>query len=202
MSMYVTRAAMEAEAPGVYDLLPPQFRDRLPTEVSASPQNAMIFRASFGVMPRLVDDLFAMLRYIEGTQWPMWKLVAAFYLVEIRIGQSSVRQAGERIYSTMPWSPEVRSIADALRHASTAYFESHMRAPQSVAGCWHVEFESPSRIVIVDDTPYPCHVQEGVIAGICRAFAHQRPVYRLIEPHKAKRAGGTVTRYQVDFAPL
>lgn len=201
MSTYVTCAAMEAEAPGVYELLPAQFRDRLPAGVLASPQNAMIFRASFGVVPRLVDELFATLRYTEGTRWPMWKLVAAFYLVEIRIGQSSVRQAGERIYATMPWPPEVRSVADALRHTGAAYFESHMRAPPSVTGCWRVEFDGPTRILIADDTPYPCHLQEGVIAGICHTFGRQHPVYRLTEPGKAKRAGGTVTRYQVDFMP-
>ena len=36
MNKYVTRAEMEAEAPGVYNLLPPQFRDCLPADVSAS----------------------------------------------------------------------------------------------------------------------------------------------------------------------
>jgi hypothetical protein len=201
MSTYVTRAEMEAEAPGVYYLLPLQFRDRLPADVRASAQNAQIFRAAFGAMPRLVDDLFAKLGYFERMEWPMWKLVAAFYLVEVRIGQSTVRQAGEKIYSTMQWPPHIRSLADALRHIQTAYFESHLRAPASAAGCWRVELESPSHMVIADDTPYPCHVNEGVVAGICRTFAKQRPVYRLLEPEKAKRAGGTVTRYQIGFMP-
>jgi hypothetical protein len=192
---------MEAEAPGVYALLPAQFCDRLPTEAWASPQNAMIFRATFGAMPRLVDELFARLKYTEGTRWPMWKLVAAFYLIEIRIGQSTVRQAGERIYSTMLWPPQVRSIADALRHINTAYFEAHLRAPPSLTGRWRVDEESPARMVVADDTPYPCHVNEGVVAGICRAFLRQRPVYRILEPKTTKRVGGTVTRYQVDFLP-
>jgi hypothetical protein len=192
---------MEAEAPGVYKVLPEQFRDRLPADVYASPQNAQIFRATFGAMPRVVDELFAMLRYTERTKWPMWKLVAAFYLVQVRIGESTVRQAGERIYSTMQWPPEVHSIADALRHIDSAYFESHLRAPRMTAGCWLVEREGPSQMVIADETPYPCHVNEGVVAGICRAFMRQRPVYRLVEPLKAKRAGGLVTRYQIDFVP-
>jgi|GEM_PF-2025346 len=199
---YVTRVAMEAEAPGVYALLPAQIRDRLPDDAWASPKNAMIFRATFSAMPRLVDELFARLDYTDHTQWPMWKLVAAFYLIESRIGQSTVRQAGEMIYSTMLWPSQVRSVADALRHINTAYFESHLRAPASLVGCWRVEEESPSRMVVTDDTPYPCHVNEGVVAGICRAFSHQRPVYRILDSKWAKRAGGTVTRYQVDFLPL
>jgi hypothetical protein len=199
MSRYVTRAAMEAQAPGVYDLLPAEVRDRLPADVWASPRNAVIFRASFDAMPRLVDNLFAELRYVDRTQWPMWKLVAAFYLIERRIGQTTVRQAGERIYASMPWPAEVRSIAGALRHIDSAYNESHLQAPRSAAGGWRVELESPSRMVVVDETPYPCHANEGVIAGICRAFAHQRPAYLILDPDTAKRAGGTMTRYQVDF---
>jgi hypothetical protein len=201
MSRYITREAMEAEVPGVYHILPPQFRDRLPAEVWAAPQNAQIFRATFGAMPRLVDDLFAKLRYLERMEWPMWKLVAAFYLIEVRIGHTTVRQAGEKIYSTMKWPGHIHSIADALRHTQTAYFESHLRAPASAAGCWRVDFETPKQMVVADDTPYPCHVNEGVISGICRAFGQQRPVYRILDRETAKRAGGTVTRYQIDFLP-
>jgi hypothetical protein len=200
MTRFVTRQAMESESPGVYDALPAQFRDKLPAEVFASPQNAMIFRNGFDVFPGMVNDLFEQLNYVEGTKWPMWKLVACFYLVEVRIGKNSVKHTGEKIYSTMPWPPEVRSVADALRFTDTAYFESHLRAPRSVAGCWRVESESPTRLLLADDTPYPCCLNEGVIAGICRAFARQNPVYKIVEPARAKRAGGTVTRYEVVFA--
>ncbi len=199
MVKYVTKAAMEAEAPGVYEVLPAVFRDRLPADVTASSQNTMIFRNGFDVAPRLVDDLFSRLKYKDGADWPMWKLVAAFYLVEVRIGKNSVRQSGERIYSTMPWPPEVRSLADALRFTDTAYFESHNRAPRSVAGCWRVDEATASRMVLTDDTPYPCYVNEGVIAGICRAFQRQHPVYTILDPDKAKRNGGTTTRYEVVF---
>src|SRR4051812_16804001 len=101
MTRFVTRETMESESPGVYASLPTQFRDRLPEEVSASPQNAMIFRNGFGFMPAMVDDMFARLRYVDGTNWPMWKLVACFYMVEVRIGKNSVKHAGEKIYSTM-----------------------------------------------------------------------------------------------------
>ncbi len=153
MARYVSRADMEAVSAGIYDALPPQFRDRLPADVEASPRNSEIFRASFGVVPRLVDDLFARLGYVDGAVWPMWKLVVAFYLVEVRIGQNSVRSAGEKIYSTMPWPPEVRSIADALRFTQTAYAEAHLKAPPELAGRWRVESEMPGKTVLVDETP-------------------------------------------------
>jgi hypothetical protein len=196
----VTRQMMESECPGVYEALPRQFRDRLPTTVRASPQNAMIFRAAFNIFPGLVTDLFNRLRYVEGTEWPMWKLVAAFYLVQARIGESTVKHAGEKIYATMSWPPQLRTVADALRYTETAYFESHMKAPRWLAGCWRVARETPTRIVINDETPYPCHVNEGVVAGISHAFSRQKPTYRILDPKDAKRAGGAVTQYEITFA--
>lgn len=199
MTRFVTRAEMDAVSKEIYPLLPAQFRDMLPAEAKASSQNSEIFRATLQVMPRLVNELFAQVKYTDGTDWLMWKLVAAFYLVEKRIGPNSVRQAGERIYSTMPWPPMVKSIADALRFTEVAYAESHMRGPKDVVGCWRVESEQPGRMSLVDDTPYPCYVNEGVIAGICRAFSKQRPTYSVLDPSTAKRSGGLVTRYDILF---
>ncbi|AUX47985.1 uncharacterized protein SOCE26_095110 [Sorangium cellulosum] len=197
----VTRQEMESLHPGVYAALPLQFRDRLPARVRASPQNAKIFRAGFDILPGLVTDLFDRLRYVEGTEWPMWKLVAAFYLVQARIGASAAQHAGEKIYSTMPWPSQVSTVADALRFTETAYFESHLKAPRWLAGCWRVVRETPTSIVLDDDTPYPCHVNEGVIAGIARVFSRRRPRYRILDAAGAKRAGGTVTRYEIEFLP-
>jgi hypothetical protein len=201
MPRFVSRAEMDAVSTEIYRSLPEQFRDVLPSEAKASKQNSEIFRATLHVMPSLVNDMFAQVKYTDGSDWVMWKLVAAFYLVEKRIGPTCVRQAGERIYSTMPWPPSVKSLADALRFTEVAYFESHLRAPHEVVGCWRVDSEQPGRIVLIDDTPYPCNVNEGVIAGICRAFAKQKPLYSIADPDKAKRSGGTTTRYVVLFEP-
>lgn len=195
----VSAATMNAVSREIYPLLPVQFRDRLPSEVLASAQNAEIFRATFSFNPGMVDELFAQVQYAPGSDWPMWKLVAAFYLVEKRIGPNTVRKAGERIYGTMPWPPEVASIADALRFTEVAYFESHLRFPKERAGRWRVEAEAPGKTVLVDETPYPCNVNEGVVAGICVAFAKQTPSYRILDAERSKRAGGTVTRYEVVF---
>jgi hypothetical protein len=192
---------MNAVSREIYPILPSQFRDRLPAEAKASAQNSEIFRATFSFDPKLVDALFNQLLYENGSEWPMWKLVACFYLIQQRIGPNTVRKSGERIYSTMPWPPQVQSLADALRFTEVAYFESHLRAPKERAGCWRVELEKPGLTILADDTPYPCNVNEGVVAGICTAFAKQKPSYRLLEPEKAKREGGLVTRYEVTFEP-
>jgi hypothetical protein len=201
LTTYLTREQIEGVSAGLYDVLAPQFRDRLPAEALASPQNAQIFRATFATVPHIVDDLFTRLAYVEGTEWPMWKLVGAFYLIEARIGSSAVLEAGRQIYATMPWPPEVRSIADALRFTEIAYAASHFLSAASLVGCWRVESEAKGRIVLVDDTPYPCFVNEGVVAGICAAFAKQEPVYTVLDAETAKRAGGMITRYAVTFTP-
>jgi hypothetical protein len=201
MAKHVTRSEMDAVSNEIYPLLPKQFRDRLPAEAKASAQNTEIFRATLHVMPSLVNVLFNQVKYKDGDDWLMWKLVAAFYLIEQRIGPNSVRQAGERIYSTMPWPPMVQSLADALRFTEAAYFESHLRAPAEIVGGWRVQSEERGRTVLVDDSPYPCNVNEGVIAGICSAFSKQKPLYRILELESAKRSGGMTTRYEVRFEP-
>ncbi|HKP56931.1 MAG TPA: hypothetical protein VJV78_09435 [Polyangiales bacterium] len=201
MTKYVSRSEMDAVSNEIYPLLPKQFRDRLPAEAKASAQNTEIFKATLHVMPSLVNVAFKQVKYKDGEDWLMWKLVAAFYLIEQRIGPNSVRQAGERIYSTMPWPPMVSSLADALRFTEIAYFESHLRGPKEVVGCWRVESEARGRTVLVDDTPYPCNVNEGVIAGICSAFSKQKPLYRIMDLPEAKRSGGLTTRYEVMFEP-
>ena len=100
----------------------------------------------------------------------------------------------------MPWPPQVQSIADALRFVETAYFESHLRAPKERAGGWSVESDRPGVMTLADATPYPCMVNEGVIAGICVAFSKQKPSYRILE--QPKREGGLVTRYEVSYRPV
>lgn len=202
MAQFVTKSAMEAECPGVYEVLPKQFRDVILAGQRASSQNAQIFRQGFDVLPGLVNELFARLKYKEGHDWDFWKLLAAFYLVEVRIGPNSAMRAGEKIYSTMPWPPQVRSLEDALRFTEIAYAESHLRGPFEHIGGWRVESTAPGRMVMVDSSPYPCSLNEGVIAGIARAFAKQKPSYQLLDPATAKRNGGRATRYEVTFRPV
>jgi len=201
MPTYLKRAEIEAVSAGLYDVLAPQFRDRLPADALASAQNAEIFRATFMAVPSVVDDLFARVGYVEGDDWPMWKLVTTFYLIEAKLGSQDVLDAGKQIYSTMPWPPEIKSIADALRFTTIAYATSHFLGPAEAVGCWRVESEVRGRIVLVDDTPYPCFVNEGVIAGICAAFSRQDPSYEVLDAASAKRAGGMITRYGVTFTP-
>lgn len=201
MRKLVTRADMDTVSKEIYPLLPAQFRDRLPLNVRVSSQTTRVFRGALQVMPRVVNELFALMSYVDGTDWQLWKLVATLYMIEKRIGPNSVRTAGEHIYSTMPWPPSVKSIEDALRFVQIAYLDAHMQAPTEVIGAWNVRSEQPGHMKLEDATPYPCHFCEGVVAGICSSFSQQRPAYALAEAHRAKRAGGMATLYDIRYDP-
>lgn len=201
MRRLVTRAEMDAVSKEIYPILPPQFRDGLPLNVRVSAQTTRVFRGALQIMPRVVNELFGMMSYVEGSDWQMWKLLATLYMIEKRIGPNCVRTAGEHIYSTMPWPPSVKSIEDALRFVQDAYLHAHMLAPVEVIGSWRVLSEQPGRMKLEDATPYPCHFCEGVVAGICTSFARQRPTFLLAEPNASKRTGGVATRYDIRYDP-
>lgn len=199
MRKLVSRAEMDAVSKDIYPLLPVQFRDALPADVKVSGQTTRVFRGALQVMPRVVNELFTLMKYVDGTDWQLWKLLATLYMIEKRIGPNSVRTAGEHIYSTMPWPPSVQSIQDALRFVQDAYLHAHMQAPPEAIGCWRVRSELPGRMELEDATPYPCGFCEGVVAGICTTFSRQRPTFALAEPEASKRAGGPTTLYDIRY---
>jgi hypothetical protein len=199
MGKLVTRAEMDVVSKDIYPLLPTQFRDALPADVKVSSQTTKVFRGALQIMPRVVNELFALMKYVEGTDWQLWKLLATLYMIEKRIGPNSVRTAGEHIYSTMPWPPSVQSIEEALRFVQAAYLHAHAPAPAEVIGSWIVRAEQPGRMELEDATPYPCHFCEGVVAGICSTFSRQRPTYALSEHEPSKRAGALITRYDIRY---
>jgi hypothetical protein len=199
MPILVTRAEMDAVSKDIYPVLPAQFRDVLSADTKVSSQTTRVFRGALQVMPRVVNELFALMKYVEGSDWLMWKLLATLYMIEKRIGPNSVRTAGEHIYTTMPWPPVVKSIEDALRFVQAAYLDAHMQAAPEVIGCWRVQAEQRGRMALVDATPYPCGFGEGVVAGICTTFYRQRPTYMLADPNAAKRAGSLTTLYDIRY---
>jgi hypothetical protein len=199
MGKLVTRAEMDAVSKDIYPMLPAQFRDVLAADVKVSGQTTRVFRGSLQVMPRVVNELFALMKYVEGTDWLLWKLLATLYMIEKRIGPNSVRTAGEHIYSTMPWPSGVQSIEDALRFVQTAYSNAHMQASPELNGFWRVRSEKRGRILLEDATPYPCYFCEGVVAGICSTFSRQGPTYVISEPAATKRTGGLTTLYDIRY---
>jgi hypothetical protein len=197
---FVTRKEMESFGREVYEALPPQFRDRLPAGATAHPQNAEIFRRAFQSMDSHVDRLFSQLGYQEGQRWDQWKLLAAFYLVEKKIGKHASTAVGTKIFETMPWPPSVTCLEDALLGIEHAYRASHDASFAEIGG-WPVLEQRPGYLKIANATPYPCHLEEGTLAGVCAGFKAQRPTYQLLSSPKPKREGGVESVYEVKFLP-
>jgi hypothetical protein len=200
MSEFVTRAEIEAHGKDVYEALPAQFRNRLPAGYKAQAQNAEIFRSAFQAMDSHVNKLFSQLGYVEGQPWDQWKLLAAFYLVENKIGKNSSVAVGTKIFSTMPWPPQITCLEDALEGIEGAYRASHEASFEAIGG-WPVLEKKPGYIKIANATPYPCYLEEGTLAGVCAGFSAQRPTYQIVSPPPPKREGGTQTVYEVRFLP-
>ncbi len=199
MPAYVTRAQMEKEVPGAYNLIPVQFRDGLPSEVTCSAQNTEIIRKGFGFVQGFADKLFDRYRYREGDPWPMWKLVSVMYEIEREVGPRPLRQVGIQIFSTMPWPKQVNSITEAFRFMGEAYQASHGGAAPDRVGGWPVEEEGPGRLVVANTNPYPFWLEDGTVQGVCRSFARQYPRVKLIDDGKSKRDGGLMSRYEITF---
>lgn len=199
--MFLTRDEIEAEVPGLYEVIPPQFRDRMPRGAMARAQNTEILTHGFAFLTSFVEKTFARLHYTKGQDWPFFKLVGAFYLVEQEVGTEAVRRVGTEIFRRMPWPPDVHDGFDAIRGIEGAYRASHYNTTFETAGGWPVHVDEPGRIVIENATPYPCFLEEGTIAGVCDAFPGDRLRYRLLADRGSKRDGATSTFYEVTVDP-
>ncbi len=197
--VYVSEDEIRRYGDDVYLAISAQFRGRLAAGVKAHPQNAAIFRRAFANLDSQVDRLFDRLDYREGEPWEQWKLMAAFYLVEVQIGKNASTMVGTKIFETMPWPPSVRCLEDALKGIDGAYRASHHGAASKLIGGWPVLENRPGFIRIACATPYPCHMEEGTIAGVCSAFREQRPTYELLSDPPPKRDGGLQTLFEVRF---
>jgi hypothetical protein len=200
MSQFVARQEIEAYGKEVYEALPVAFRDRLPSGFKAHAQNAEIFRRAFHTLDSHVNKLFSQLGYQEGQPWEQWKLIAAFYLVQQKIGKNAAVEVGTKIFSTMPWPPHVKCLEDALEGIEAAYRASHEASFELIGG-WPVLEKRPGYMKIANATPYPCYLEEGTLAGVCAAFPAQHPSYEIVSPPVPKREGGTQTVYAVKFLP-
>jgi hypothetical protein len=199
VTRFVPRDVIEAHGPDVYEAIPSVFRDRIPYG-SASERNTDIIRKGFNLFSGAVDRIFQRLKYEEGKPWEQWKLVAAFYMIERHVGATTATRIGSKVFETMPWPPNVRSIEDALHGIEPAFRAAHENSLELIGG-WPVVEASPGLIVVENSTMYPCNLEEGTVSGICAAFREQLPSYKIRSRPPPKRDGGTSTFYEVSFRP-
>lgn len=192
---YVPRSEIEAVAPEAYAAIPAQFRDRIPYG-SAAAKHTELLQKGFGFLQRFLTRLFERLAYQPGEAWPQWKLVAAFYLVEQEVGHETSRRVGHQVFSTMPWTTRVSDLRSAL-HSMEPTFRTAHDQPRAAIGGWPIIDSTRGRVIISSSNPYPCHFEEGVLLGICEAFASEHPSVRLLPTPKPKRLGGLESRFEV-----
>lgn len=190
---------MDAVGPGLYDVIPAVFRDRIPFTF-ASERNTDLIRKGFNLFSGAVDRIFQRLKYEEGKPWEQWKLTAAFHMIERHVGATTATRIGSNVFETMPWPPNVRSIEDALHGVEGAFRAAHEASLELIGG-WPVIESSPGLIVLENSTMYPCSLEEGTISGICASFRDQLPSYKIRSRPPPKRDGGTATVYEVAFRP-
>ncbi|HSN99906.1 MAG TPA: hypothetical protein VLS89_16540, partial [Candidatus Nanopelagicales bacterium] len=82
-----------------------------------------------------------------------------------------------------------------------AFRAAHHDAPRVLIGGWKTTRVAPGKILVESNTLYPCHLEEGTIAGICDAFAAERPTARLVEDVLPRRSGGAATCIEITYRP-
>jgi hypothetical protein len=196
--IYVPKARMEAVFPGAYELLPTQFRDRIPSAGRAHAANSTVLRAGFAFLQRFADDLFRRLQHNDGEEWEQWKLLVACYCIEREIGPNALRNLGQKVFSQVP-KPEAKTVPDAIRGVQIAFQEQHGGMSPKLIGGWQIQQESPGSLLVDDTTFYPCALHEGLMAALCDTHAKSAVRYDLLEDPTPKRQGGHGTRYAVHF---
>lgn len=198
-SIYVPKAVMEAVFPGAFEMLPVQFRDRIPTLGRAAASNSQVLRAGFTFLQRFVDDLFKRLQHTDGEEWEQWKLLVACYCIEREVGPNALRGVGQKLFTNMARA-DVKSVGDAVRSVQLSFQEQHGGMSPTLIGGWPIHQENANEIIVDDTTLYPCAYHEGVIAGLCDAFPKSTARYTLLNEPTPKRLGGEATRYLVQFS--
>lgn len=198
-SIYVPKSVMEAVLPGAHDMLPAQFRDRVPTLGRAAAANSLILRAGFTFLQRFVDDLLKRLQHTDGEEWELWKLLVACYCIEREVGPNALRGVGQKLFANT-LRLDAKTVGDAIRGIQLSFQDQHGNMSPTLIGGWQIAREGTGEILVDDATLYPCAYHEGVIAGLCDAFPKSSARYTLVTDPTPKRAGGVATRYAVQFS--
>ena len=197
--IYVPKSVMDAVFPGAHDLLPEAFRDRIPTLGRAAAANSLVLRAGFTFLQRFVDDLMKRLQHTDGEEWEQWKLLVACYSIQREIGPNALRGVGQKLFTNVP-KPEAKTLGHAIRGIQLSFQEQHGGMSPSLIGGWPIHQDAPGEILVDDPTFYPCALHEGLMAGVCDAFAKHATRYELLEDPQPKRRGGAFTRYAIRYS--
>ncbi len=142
-----------------------------------------LFADAFSVFPSIATRYVDRLSKARSTGFiALDEWLRVFQDVFADIGPNALFQLGQREVSNPHFSAATRTLEEALRQIDVAYHKSHRKGGSPMfdavsgkmqEGIGHYAVSRVAhhkRIHIVCDTPYPCPLEHGIVAGITGHF--------------------------------
>lgn len=170
-----------------------------------------LFADAFAIFPSIAAKYVERLSraravgYLDLDAW-----LAVYRDVLADIGPNALFQMGHREVSNPNFNAATRTLEEALRQIDIAYHKSHRKGGalmydlatgRMLEGIGHYAVDrSPGekKITIVCDTPYPCPLERGIIAGVAGQFEPRAIVAHLAE-ETCRMKGGDACTYIVSW---
>jgi hypothetical protein len=108
------------------------------------------------------------LKAIDPEQWYDLELARAIYYdLEKHVGSRTLYNVGIQMIESAPFPPQINDVPSVLSSLNGAY-SMNVRGPQ-IGGITTV-LEDDDAAVVTFSTPFPCHLEQGVVAGCCKKF--------------------------------
>lgn len=131
--------------------------------------------------------------------YPMPAVLAAFQRIFELIGPITVRAIGRKVPESAPFPQDIRTLEDAMRSLETAYWMNH-RGDRNI-GHHHYEPVGPRQGRMVNDTPYPCDLDLGIIEAMADRFRPADALWVRIEhdPASCRKRGDRTCTYHLSW---
>ena len=94
-----------------------------------------------------------------------------YYDIERVVGSSTLFNVGNQMIQTAPFPPFINSVPTVLERLNGAY-TMNVRGPKIGEIITELDEDNDAAVVIFS-TPFPCHLEQGIVVGCCRKFDGQ-----------------------------
>ncbi|HEX8434158.1 hypothetical protein [Archangium sp.] len=139
---------------------------------------------------------------LEPLGWyPLRDALAAIHSIHEKIGPSTLRAVGRQVPEHIRFSPEVRTLEQALRALDAAYQQNHRGQVGGNIGGYRLESVSARSARLVCDNPYPCDFDQGILEALCERFRPKDSVWMRVEhgAHGCRQQSGFACTYHVTW---
>lgn len=135
------------------------------------------------------------MKTIDPEQWyPLDQARAIYYDLEREVGSNTLYNVGIQMIESAPFPPEIDDVPTVLQSLNHAYV-MNVRGPQ--IGGIDVEFDSDDSALVIFSTPFPCHLEKGIVVGCCQKF-HATPLLEH-EADGCRDDGAEACHYRVSW---